>query len=289
MGGCPPRRWTSGGLPCPPRVVAPTRPARVSGADGARRARRETHAEVVLRRPDDPPRGGAHLLLAHVAVPGRAAGRLAARAHRPVPGDLRRDHRLPAGGRAAVGRRAARQLAAQRAAAQGHGRERRRHQRRGRALRDHRRAGGGAPRAQRRVRGRRRPELPAPQGHRHRVDGRAPGARPGDARARLRRRRLRAGPPRLPGPGPGRRPRLGRRALARRRARGHARLRLRLLRHARRAAALVPVGHPRRHRRASCCGSRRRWASRRTSTGSPTWGPRTAPSPAPSSWSPGCG
>ena len=97
------------------------------------------------------------------------------------------------------------------------------------------------------------------------------------------------GPARLPRPRPGRRARLGPRALAGRRARGDARLRLRLLRDARRAAALVPLGHAGRRRRASCSGSRRRWGSRRTSTGSPTWAPRTAPSPARSSWSPGCG
>src|SRR4051794_28196425 len=48
----------------------------------------QAHAEVVLRRSDDPPRGGADVLLADVAVPGAAARAVVARPDRPVPGDL---------------------------------------------------------------------------------------------------------------------------------------------------------------------------------------------------------
>ena len=66
----------------------------------------------VLRRPDDASRGGADVLRADVAVPGGAARDLAARPDRRVPGDLRRDHRLPAQGRPGGGGRAAGQLAA---------------------------------------------------------------------------------------------------------------------------------------------------------------------------------
>ena len=77
-----------------------TRSARESGP--MRRAARRDGARTafLLRRPDDSPRRGAHVLLADVALPGRAGGALAARAARPVPADLRRDRRLPARRRA---------------------------------------------------------------------------------------------------------------------------------------------------------------------------------------------
>ena len=65
-------------------------------ADARREPRRRGRLaldEVVLRRPDDPPRGRAHLLRADVAVPGRAAGAVAARPAGPIPRDLQRDPR----------------------------------------------------------------------------------------------------------------------------------------------------------------------------------------------------
>ena len=82
-----------------------------SDADEAGRDGHVADAEVVLRRPDDPSRRGAHVLLADVAVPGGAAGAVAARARGPVPEHLQRDHRVPARRGAGVGGRAAQQLA----------------------------------------------------------------------------------------------------------------------------------------------------------------------------------
>ncbi|CAA9526672.1 MAG: Ribonuclease BN, partial [uncultured Solirubrobacteraceae bacterium] len=215
----------------------------------ARRCDRQAHGRLVLQRPDDTARGGADVLRADVAVPRGAARALVAGAVRPVPGHVRCDHRLPARRRAVVGARSARQVAAQRAAQPGNRRDGARDQRALRVVRDDRRAGGGAPRAQRRARGRRWPQLPAAQGDRRRVDVHADEPRAHQPRARLRRRIVRAGHARLHrhrAPG---RADLERRALARRAGGRDADLRLHLLRHARRQAALVPVGAAGRRRR----------------------------------------
>ena len=111
------------------------------------------------------------------------------------------------------------------------------------ALRDDGRPRGRAPGAQRRVRGAEREKLPAPQVDRRRLDVRPDGADPRELGHGLRRRQFRRGPARLPRARLDHRRGMGRRPLARGARRRDAHLRIRLLRHARRQAALVSLDH----------------------------------------------
>jgi hypothetical protein len=81
-----------------------------------------------------------------------------------------------------------------------HGRHDAGHQRRGHALPHDGGVGGRTTRAERRVRGRRRPALPHAQGDRHRQHGGADGAGADQPGPRLRRRTPRRRPARLPRP-----------------------------------------------------------------------------------------
>src|SRR4051794_28233442 len=219
--------------------AAPPHPS----TDAARPRRPPAHPGRLLRRPDDPPRRGADLLRADVAVPGGAARRLAARAHRRVPAHVGGDRQLPARGGPARGARAARRLAPWRVPAQGVGRDGADRLDPRRALRHDGRARGGAPGAQRRVRGRERALVPPAQGDRHRLHRRLHDPHPRHIRTGLRGRLVRQRHVRPHRARERRGDGLGDRPLAGCGAGGDARLRAHLLRHAGRRAARVPLGH----------------------------------------------
>src|SRR6266480_5547502 len=141
----------------------------------------QADAGVVLRRPDDPSRGGADVLLVDVPVSRHAARSLLARAPRSVPEHLQRDHRLPARRRPPLGARAPEQLLAPSPPAQGNGRDGLRDQHRAHSLRHHRCARGGSPRSECGLRARRwGPQLPAAQVDRHHLHVRAHGPGAGE-------------------------------------------------------------------------------------------------------------
>ncbi len=151
----------------------------------------QADAGVVLRRPDDPSRRGADLLLVDVAVSRDVAGAFLARTPRPVPKYLQRDHRLPARRRPAIGSRAVGQLPARGPPAQGNGVDGVGDERAAHALRHHRSARGSAACAERRVRARcRRSQLPPAEVDRHRLHVRAHGVGPGELDHAVPRRRV---------------------------------------------------------------------------------------------------
>ena len=163
--------------------------------DEASCPRPRANPALLLRRPDDPSRGGADLLRADVALPDAPAGRLAARASASTPRPTTRSSATCATSR----RRRCSTRSTARCAERSRARGRR--PRRWRSASWWRSTGRPVrwrppPRAQRGVRGGGRPQLPPPEGDRHRVHLRAHGTGAREPRDGVRGRALRRRPAR---------------------------------------------------------------------------------------------